>query len=269
VRRISWIAVSPLLAGIAPLAMHAQGSVESNVVVSSASVWRGVTSTNRAIIQPDVTLDVPFRGGVLSVGAWTSIEPARYDDASDISAVYGLLPGPAVTQYSAWLTHITSVASIGVITGVSAYLYPAVADLASLYNTIELSAAASFPLPLAPSIAVWCDVGAVRGAYLEGSISAEQQVLRLPVHLAFTGGLNAGQGPEEGRQAYFVTTGLSHVEFSATTVHQLGSVSIAPSVHVIRGFDPLAQVVSPTASRGVKLWIGTTLSWTSAVEASR
>ena len=268
-RRISWIAASPLFAVISPVAMHAQVSVESNIVVASAFVWRGVTSTNRAVVQPDVTLSVPFRGGALSVGAWTSIEPARYDGASDISAVYGLLPGPALTQYSAWINHSTSVAGIGLVTGVSAYLYPAVADLASLYNTIELSATATFPLLLAPSITAWYDAGAVRGAYLEGSISHVQQVMRVPVQLALTGGVNAGQGPEEGRQAYFTRSGLSHFEFSATAAHQSGSLSVAPTLHVIRGFDPLTQVTSPGATRLVKLWIGATLSWSSAEEASR
>jgi hypothetical protein len=48
--------------------------------------------------------------------------------------------------------------------GAETFLYPAVADLAALYNTIELTISASLELPLTPTVTVWYDVGAVRGA---------------------------------------------------------------------------------------------------------
>lgn len=254
----------------APVPVAAQATLSGNVTLSSAYVWRGVTNTNRPVIQPDVTLDVPVRGATLTLGAWASIEPARYDGASDISAVYGLLPGPALTQYSAWAHVAGELPGVSLSGGAEAFLYPAVAELAALYNTVELTASASLGLPLAPSFTMWYDIGAVRGAYLETSISFEQQLRSTPISLSASLGLNAGQSPDAGgqSQSYFARTGATHVELSASTEYHLGGLTLAPTAHVIHGFDPLTRVTTPTTSRSTKMWLGTTLSWSSRREES-
>ena len=165
---------------------------------ATAYVWRGVTATNRPVIQPDLSLSVPVRAGTLTLGAWASIEPARYDGASDISAVYGLLPGPAFTQYSAWADFTVDLPGASVSGGAEAYLYPAVADLAALYNTFELSASASLSLPLAPSISVWYDLGAVRGV-LRDANGFDQQVAKPASQLRPDSGRERGPGTGPAR----------------------------------------------------------------------
>jgi hypothetical protein len=248
----------------------AQATLSGNVTLSSAYVWRGVTNTNRPVIQPDVTLDVPLRSATLTLGAWASIEPARYDGPADISAVYGLLPGPAFTQYSVWAHVAGELPGMYWSGGAETYLYPAVADLAALYNTVELTASASLALPLSPSFTVWYDVGAVRGAYLETSVSLERDVRSAPVSFDLSVGLNVGQGPDaSGRnQSYFARKGATHLELAASTEYHLAGLVLAPTAHVIHGVDPLTRVTSPATTRSTKLWIGTTLSWSSSREGA-
>jgi hypothetical protein len=249
----------------ASAAGQAQATLSGNVALASGYVWRGVTNTNRPVIQPDVILEVPLRASTLTFGAWASIEPARYDGASDISAVYGLLPGPAFTQYSAWIHLAGDLPGLSLSGGAETFLYPAVADLAALYNTVELTASASLALPLAPSLTVWYDVGAVRGAYLETAIYFEQTVRDAPVSFALTLGVNTGQGPDgDGvHQSYFARKGATHLEFSAGSEFQFAGLTVVPTAHVIHGFDPMTRVTSPTTSRATKLWVGTTISWRS------
>jgi hypothetical protein len=247
---------------------QAQATWSGTATIASAYVWRGVTTTNRPVIQPEVGLDVPFRGTTLSFGAWASVEPARYNGPSDISAVYGLLPGPAFTQYSAWAHVATELPGVSLSGGAETFLYPSVADLASLYNTVELTLSASLALPLAPTITAWYDVGAVRGAYFETSIWFEQQFRGLPVRFSLSTGINAGQGPDrnEANQAYFARKGITHLEFSATSDYHLGALVLSPSAHVIHGIDPWVRVTAPERQRSTKFWIGTAVSWRSRGE---
>lgn len=261
----NWLSIAFGLAVVAPLPRQAQTSVSSAVTVASAYVWRGLTTTNRPVIQPELALSVPVRAGTLTFGGWASIEPSRYDGASDISAVYGLLPGPAFTQYSAWADFAVEFPGVTVSGGAEAYFYPDVADLAALYNTIELSASASWSLPLEPSLSVWYDIGAVQGAYLETSLGFSRQVRGLPISVALTAGVNAGQGPDTrgGREAYFAKNGVTHVELSATAQYRFAGLTFAPTAHVIHAFDPMARMTTPTLSRGTKLWLGTTVTWSS------
>ena len=255
---------------LVPLRAQAQATWSGTATLASSYVWRGVTSTNRPVIQPEVGLDVPFRGTTLSFGAWASVEPARYDGPSDISAVYGLLPGPAFTQYSAWAHVAAELPGVSLSGGAETFLYPSVADLAALYNTVELTVSASLALPLAPTFTAWYDVGAVRGAYFETSVWFEQQVRNQPISLSVTGGFNAGQGPDrnEAHQAYFARKGLTHIELSASTDYEMGTLTLSPAAHVIHGIDPYARITAPDRQRSTKLWIGTAVSWRSRAEAS-
>lgn len=242
----------------------AQAVVSGNVAWASAYVFRGVTNTNRAVLQPDVTLAMPVGAGIVTIGAWTSIEPTRYDGAADISAVYGQLPGPAFTQYSAWVEYGRPLFGADVTAGATAYTYPDVAGLADDFNTVEWYASIALPIALSPTLAAWHDVAAVRGAYFEGSLSQEFDLRLAPLAFGILAGLNVGQGPDEGgAQAYFARRGLTHLDFSASTSFDAGGLSVAPLFHVIRSFDPLARVTSPTGDRGIKSWLGVTISWSS------
>ena len=54
---------------------------------------------------------------------------------------------------------------------------------------------------------------------------------------------------------------VMRVDVSAAAEWSVGAVAVAPSVHVIFGADPTTFVASPHASRGAKLWFGTSLGW--------
>jgi hypothetical protein len=248
----------------------AQPDVRGSVTVSSAYVWRGVTNTNRLVLQPDVALSLPAGGGTLTAGAWASIEPVRYDGVSDISAVYGLLPGPAFTQSSAWIEYGATVAAIDLAAGATAYTYPRVGGLAAEFNTVELYASLTLAAPLAPSVTAWYDVAAVRGAYVETSVAHDVGVGVVPVTLAASGGLNLGQGPDAaGRQAYFARRGLTHLAVSASSTFDAMQITVEPIVQVIRAVDPMARFTTPTAGRALKFLFGTTLAWSSSRGAER
>jgi len=66
---------------------RAQPSLTADLGLNSQYIWRGVTSTNRFVVQPTLTLTLPVRGLAFSAGAWGNIEPIRYDGPRDISSL--------------------------------------------------------------------------------------------------------------------------------------------------------------------------------------
>ncbi len=246
-------------------AAQAQVDLAVDAGVSNAYVWRGVTSTNRPVIQAEAMASAPVAGGSLQLGAWTNIEPRRYNGVGDISSVYGRLSSPAFTQYSAWLELSHDVAGATLVGGTTAYLYPAVADLASTYNTVEAYASLELPFPLAPKVAIYQDLVAVRGTYFEGSFSGD--IALHGGHALSVGVLAAAslaQGPDaNGRDAtYFDRNGMTHLDFSLSTDLRIGGLSLTPEAHLIRGFDPETRITAPDANRAIKVWAGATLHWT-------
>ena len=242
----------------------AQTTVAADVAMNGQFVWRGVTSTNRFVIQPEVTLAVPLRGSTFTLGAWGNIEPVAYTGPNDLSSLGGL-PGPLVTQSDLWAELSREVRGLDAAFGAHTYLYPNVGDLAK-YNTVELYASASADAFISPSLNVTYDVARIRGAYIETGLSRAITGDRHgAVNLAVLAGFSAGMAADpRGRDlAYFERDGLSHIDASASASLTIGRVSIAPEAHVIFARDPLATVISPNATRRTKLWFGTTLHWTS------
>jgi len=244
--------------------VHAQASASAQVALNSQYVWRGVTSTNRFVIQPDLSVSAPFRALTFTAGAWGNIEPARYDNPDDISSLGGL-PGPLVTQSELYAEVSGATFGIDAAFGAHVYLYPHVNDLAD-YNTTELYATASFESSVSPSLTVAYDVARIRGAYVEAALArAITGERRGAVTLSVAAGFSAGQAEDpRGRDlAYFERDGLTHVDASATGTVQLGRFSLAPEAHVVVAYDPLATVTAPDVTRRAKLWFGTTISWSS------
>lgn len=245
--------------------VRAQATLNADVALSSAYVWRGVTSSSRSVAQPEATLGLPVGGGTLTIGVWTSVELGRYDRANDISAVYGLLPGPAFTQYSAWLEHAFTIGPADATAGVTTYTYPSVGGLAEQFNTVEVYGSIAHGGVVSPHLAAWYDLAAVRGAYVELGLSGDVTIRSTPVTVDAVFGASLGQGPDVGgRQAYFARDGVTHVDIAISTSLTRGPLSLSPTLHVIRAFDEMAQVTSPHASRGLKAWIGASLAWSSA-----
>ena len=251
---------------VAPREVLSQPSVAADVGVFSQFIWRGVTSTNRPVLQPEVMVTTPVGGMSLLLGLWGNIEPVRYDGPRELSSLGGL-PGPFITQSQAWVEMSGTVARrFDASAGVQAYFYPHIANLSD-FNTAEVYASLTANVPLTPSVTVNYDVARIRGAYLEGGVSQGLTGERLgELTVSLIAGFSAGQAVDStGRDlAYFERDGLSHVDASASATFALGPVSIAPEAHFILARDAWAKVVEPDVSRGAKLWVGTTLSWSSA-----
>jgi len=251
------------LAALAPRA-KGQRSVSAEVAFNSEFVWRGVTSTNRLVLQPDVSLAVPVRGTTFTLGFWGNIEPRRYDGDRDISSLNGL-PGPILTQSEVYANLSRTLGRVDAVLGTEVYLYPRVANLSD-YNTVELLATATIDASVSPTVSVSYDVGPIRGAYIEAgltrAITGEQ---RGAITVGATAGFSAGMSTDpRGRDmAYFDRDGLTHVDASASATFTRGRVAIAPEAHVIFAYDALATVTEPDVTRRAKLWFGTTLSWAS------
>jgi hypothetical protein len=242
----------------------AQRSVLAEVGFNSDFVWRGVTSTNRLVIQPDVSFSLPVRGSAFTLGVWANIEPKRYDGARDISSLNGL-PGPLVTQSEIYANFTRTIGRVDALLGTEAYFYPHVADL-NEFNTVELLATVTVDAFVSPTVNVSYDVGRIRGAYIEtGLTRALTSEQRGELTLGVLAGFSAGQAadPRDRDMAYFEREGLTHVDGSLSATFARGRVAISPELHVIYAHDVLATVTEPDVTRRSKLWFGTTLSWAS------
>ena len=102
----------------------AQVDLSGSFAVSSASVFRGVTDTNRPVLEADASAQASWIGLDLVAGGWLAIEPKAYRGANEISLL-GESARPGVTQGSIWLD-ATRTFSLGSATlGATSYLYPA------------------------------------------------------------------------------------------------------------------------------------------------
>lgn len=254
------------LAAAAPA--HAQPTVGLDLSAFSAMVWRGVTTTNRPVLDPTLTLTVPSRAAEWTLGAWSNAEPVHYRPATMLDS-FGGAPGPLFTMHELWAEAARPVGRATAALGASAYLYPRAGGLAATYNTVELHGKFALPGPLAPTLAANYDVGRVGGGYLELSGSRD---VRGPagraLTLAASGGWSVGQGARAGDAtdvAYFARDGFTHAEASVATGVRLGAVSLTPSVHLAYAADPWTRTVAPDRERRWKGWVGTSLAWSRAL----
>lgn len=267
--RFSPVAAAALAAVICARSTQAQVSFNADFGLNSQFVWRGVTSTNRFVIQPDLSVSAPLAGVTVTLGAWGNIEPAHYDGPTEISSLGGL-GGPLVTQSELWFTvERTFAERLTTSLGSSAYVYPHVGDL-DAFNTVEVIGTATLEAFVSPTVTVAYDVGRIRGAYLEAGLSrAVTSEQRGEVTIGVVTAFSAGQGPHPSERdlAYYARNGLTHVDASASASFSLGRFTIAPEAHVILAKDALVRVAAPDRSRGTKVWFGSTVSWTTARES--
>ena len=254
-----------LAAVVRPAAARAQLVVTADATVATGFVWRGLTFTNRPVVQPDLVLTAPVAGTTFTVGAWANAEPARYTEASAISLDGGR---GGVTATSVWADATRGVGGgrsrVDLTTGVANYWYPPITGLGPAYNSVEVYGRAAMAGPLAPKLAVWVDVARIRGAYVEGSL-AHSFPLAPGLSLALTGtsGVSLGQAidPTGRETGYFARDGIAFTDLAAGVGATVGHVSITPTLHLVLAHDAAARVTAPDATRGTKLWLGTTVTW--------
>jgi hypothetical protein len=248
-----------------PAALRAQLTVTADATVASGYVWRGLTFTNRPVVQQDLVLTAPAAGTTFTVGAWANGEPARYTDVSAISLDGGR---GGLTATSVWADATRRVGGgrshVDVTAGVTSYWYPPVTGLGRAYNSVEVYGRAGMGGPLAPKLGVWIDVARIRGSYVEGSVAHAFQVSPgLSVSLSGTSGVSLGQAVDpRGRDTgYFARDGVAFTDLAAGVGATFGPVLVAPSLHVVLAHDAAVRVTAPDATRGTKLWLGTTVTW--------
>jgi len=256
--------------GAAPAA--AQVTVGADVGVFSDYVWRGITYTNKLVLQPDAYLTFPTGPATFTAGGWFNIEPGKYDGASDISEGGGE-SSLDVTEFDWWGEFNYPYQKANFTLGATGYVYPNDFGLTKDANTVEIYGKVGLSVPLNPKIAMWYDVDKIKGAYFEGSVSHTIQPKDQPfsVVLGALAGLNEGQGipsdPNSTESFNFNDNGFTHLDLSVAVPFSTGPFSISPAVHVVitgdeaTKFDKFDVSTGTLNSKDVKVWFGGTISW--------
>lgn len=243
-----------------------------DVGLNSNYNWRGLSLTNKPVVQPDVWLSVyGFTGGV-----WVNFEPTKYDGTNDLSETGGVRSGIAEIDY--WLEYARSFTGVDAKVGWVAYTYNKNnAAIDNSFNTSELYGQVSLSgLPITPTLAAWYDIDKVKGLYVQGQVVYGVQASpAVTINLGVLAGLSAGQevntSPSSTDNANFAESGLTHVDLSASTSLAAGPVSIAPSVHFQISRDPFTKIngADPgNVDKGSKIWFGVLVSWSHGLGAA-
>jgi hypothetical protein len=272
-RRTVWFAITPalVLALFAVRPASAQVSVGADAGVFSAYVWRGLSLTNKPVVEPDLWLSFPVGSGSITAGGWANIELGKYDDPADDISEGGGVASPDLTEFDWWVEYATALGSASVSLGVTGYIFPNDFGLTSDNNTLEIYGQLGLSTVLSPSISAYYDVDKIKGLYLEGSVSHDIAVSpSFTLTLGALAGFNAGMGCEPDSNdnctvlSNFFDDGFTHADFSVSTSFGAGSISISPAFHFQISSDEFAKFNSPSDfDKGSKIWFGATVSWAS------
>lgn len=260
---------------------HAQVTVGADLGAFSSYVWRGITYTNKFVLQPDAYLTVPAGNASITAGGWFNIEPGKYDGATDISESGGESSFD-VAEFDWWGEVGYPVGKVSLTGGVTGYIFPNDLGFTKIFNTVEIYGKAAVDALLSPKVAVWYDVDKVKGAYFEGSVShtipASEKV---SVTLGALAGFSAGQdadldssGLPQAEFFNFIDNGFTHLDLSAAVPFTAGPLSFSPAVHFVVTGDDNTKFTKFDATTGlpnskdVKLWGGVTISWSRALGAA-
>jgi hypothetical protein len=240
-------------------------TVGADAAFNSNYNWRGLSLANKPVIQPDVWVSIAgFTGGL-----WANIEPSKYTGSNDISETGGARSG--IAEIDPWIEYARSFANVDAKVGWIAYWYNKnnafidnTANTSEIYGQVSLSG-----LPITPTLAAWYDIDNVKGLYVQGQVVYGVQASpAVTINLGVLAGLSAGQevntSPTSTESANFAESGLTHVDFSASTSLTAGPVSIAPSFHFQISRDPFVKINGLDAAnldKKSKIWFGVTLSW--------
>jgi Bacterial protein of unknown function (Gcw_chp) len=250
--------------------VHAQTEIGAQVDLFSSYVWRGVSLTNKPVLQPDLWASFPAGNASVTVGGWANIDIGKYDGDDDISESGGL-SAFNFAEFNPYAEVSFGTGKATLTGGIVGYIYPNDTDngLNSDFNTWELYGKVGFDVPFAPEISLYYDIDKVNGAYLEAAGShslplGENHTLDLGALV----GLNAGQNFEEDSEdtPNFLDNGLTHLDFSAGVPLTAGVFSITPLLHFQISIDEFTKATSLADESDVKLWGGVSIGWSNAVE---
>jgi hypothetical protein len=248
----------------------AQTTLGWDAAVFSSYVWRGLTFTNKPVLQPDLYLTFPLGNASFTAGGWANIDLAKYDGSNDLSESGGT-SAFNVAEFDWWGEFGVPVGKATLTAGATGYIYPnpkSASGFNSDINTIEVYGKVALDVPLSPKVSAYYDVDKVKGLYVEGSVShgfpVGPQSLTLGALAGWTGGQE--QNTDDASEAFnFADNGLTHVDLSASMSFSAGSISITPSIHGVITGDDFTKITKQNAlDTGFKLWGGVTISWSKA-----
>ena len=242
----------------------AQATIGLDAAVFSSYVWRGITYTNKPVLQPDAYVTIPLGKASVTAGGWANVDLGKYDGSSDISESGGS-SAFNVAEFD-WWGEIGIPAGPATLTaGVTGYIFPNDVGFTKDFNTIEVYGKAALSGPLSPKVSAYYDVDKIKGLYVEGGVTHGFPIGPKSLNLGALLGWTGGQEAKAGELANFANSGLTHLDLSASIGLSAGPLSITPSVHGIFGFDDATHFHSAssvaTLDTKFKVWGGVTISW--------
>lgn len=257
-----------LAALVAASPVAAQATIGLDAAVFSSYVWRGITYTNKPVLQPDAYVTIPLGKASVTAGGWANIDLGKYDDPNNDLSESGGASAFNVAEFD-WWGEIGIPAGPATITaGVTGYIFPNDVGFTKAANTVEVYGKVAFSGPLSPKVSAYYDVDKIKGLYVEGGVThgfpVGPKTLNLGALVGWTGGqeINTSKPSE---LANFADNGLTHVDLSASIGLSAGPLSITPSVHGVFGLDDFAAFTKPSnfgkSDTKFKVWGGVTISW--------
>jgi Bacterial protein of unknown function (Gcw_chp) len=253
---------------------HAQTDLGIDLGLFSSYVWRGLSLTNKPVVEPAVFVSLPISNASLTLGGWANIDLGSYEDVNDDIALGG---GTSfnLSEFDPYAEISFPVGKATLTGGIIGYIYPNDEDAPNPFgmrtsddNTVEIYGKLGLDAPLSPELSIYYDVDQVRGAYFEGTISQSWAATEtVSIDLGGVVGLSAGQGLSDDldESARFADNGFTHLDLSASVPFNAGAVSITPVMHFIVNGDDFTKFTSPTDESDIKLWGGVSLSWSKAL----
>jgi Bacterial protein of unknown function (Gcw_chp) len=259
---------------------QAQATFGVDLDLFSSYVWRGLTLTNKPVLEPGVWVSFPAGNASITAGGWANIDIGQYDDASDISESGGT-SAFNLAEFDPYAEVSFPVGNATLTGGVTGYIYPNDdPGLTSDFNTWEIYGKAGLDVPLSPELSIYYDIDKIKGAYIEGNISHSLAASeKVSIDLGAAAGFSAGQdadlddlGTPQADFFNFAENGFTHLDLSAGVPFTVGVFSITPVVHFIINGDELTKITSFDETTGfpnsndAKIWGGVSLSWSNETE---
>ncbi len=196
-----------------------------DVPVVSKYVWRGLEANQEAVVQPSLTVALPYG---LSFNLWGNMDLTGYGE----EAGYGNRSGEftELDLTGSWSYSLSPVTLTG---GIISYIFPGIGA-----TTHELFVSAALDVLSKPTLSVYSDVDEVKGSYFLLGL-AHSFGLELAPLKSIDLGLTAGYGSGSYNRLYFGLDKAAPVDLVATLSLPFGldPVTLTPSVSYVALLD--------------------------------
>lgn len=221
------LAAGALVCALAPAVQAANVSLDVPVV--SKYVWRGIEANKEAVLQPSLTVALPYG---LSFNLWGNMDLTGYGE----EAGYGNRSGE-FTELDLTGSWSYSLSPITLTGGIISYIFPGIGA-----STHELFVSAAADVIAKPTLSVYSDVDEVKGSYFLLGL-AHSFGLELAPLKSVDLGLTAGYGSGSYNRLYFGLDKAAPVDLVATLSLPFGldPVTLTPSVSYVALLDSEIQ----------------------------